>query len=94
MFTDRSSRSVPECPPPIQGVNRRVEYFWTIGLLIVAIPVILLLVTRRKSSTESAGHQHDHGVTVAEPSSDQPTPGGENTINQPAPDAERRLPPG
>jgi hypothetical protein len=71
-----------------------MEYFWTIALVIVVLPLIVLLVSRRKSGAEGAKRQRDHGVTVEEPSSDQPTPGAKNAVNQPAPGAERRIPPG
>jgi hypothetical protein len=71
-----------------------MEYFWMLGVVIVVLPLIVLLASRRGSNAGEKRPQRDHGVTVAEPSSDQPTPGAPNSINQPGPGAERQLPPG
>jgi hypothetical protein len=70
-------------------------YVIVLVLLIVAVPLIVIMGTRRaRSAGGVASRSRDRGVTVSQPSSDQPTPRGDATVNHPAPGAERRLPPG
>jgi hypothetical protein len=64
---------------------------WIVALLI--LPILFVLLTRR-TGDRGARKSGDHGVTVSEPSSDQPTPGKGSGVNQVQPDAERRIPPG
>lgn len=69
---------------------------YLIGLvfLIIVVPLLFVLLSRRTASTgRLGGERHDRGVTVTKPSSDQPTPRADAT-NQATPEAERRLPPG
>lgn len=66
-------------------------YIFALVLLVIVVPLVFLLLTRRPAGGGRAGRA-DRGYTVEEPSSDQPSPGG--TVNQPTPEAERRLPPG
>lgn len=67
---------------------------YIIGLIIVLVVVPLLFALLNRRSTGPAGaDSRDRGVTVAKPSSDQPSPGGHAT-NQERAAAERRLPPG
>ena len=66
-------------------------YIIALIVLVLAIPLIFLLLGRR---TRAGGgiESRDHGLTVSEPSSDEPTPLAENT--QPStPEVSRRLPP-
>lgn len=70
-------------------------YVIALVLLIIVVPLIFLLASRRTTSAGGlAAKSRDRGVTVSKPSSDQPTPRGDATVNHPAPGAERRLPPG
>lgn len=68
-------------------------YIIALVILLVVVPILFLLLSRRTAGSGRVGSR-DHGVTVDKPSSDQPTPGAPGSINQPAPGAERRLPPG
>ena len=68
-------------------------YIIALVLLILVVPLLFVLLSRRASGGGGA-RSRDRGVTVEKPSSDQPTPGAPGALNQPAPGAERRLPPG
>jgi hypothetical protein len=62
-------------------------YIIGLVLLLIVVPLLFVLLSRRTASTGRLGRaSHDRGVTVSQPSSDQPTPRNEQT--------ERRLPPG
>jgi hypothetical protein len=70
-------------------------YLIAFVLLLIAVPLIMMLMSRRTTGAGGiAAKSRDRGVTVSKPSSDQPTPRGDATVNEPAPGAERRLPPG
>jgi hypothetical protein len=69
-------------------------YIIAIVLLIIVVPLLFMLLSRRPSGSGTLDrHARSGGVTPLEPSSDQPTPrsGG---VNQTEPGAERRIPPG
>lgn len=69
-------------------------YIIAIVILVIVVPLIFLLLSRRPSSAGTLGPERsDRGVTVAQPSSDQPTPQAD-TVNQTEPDTARQLPPG
>jgi len=69
-------------------------YIIAVVLVLIAVPLVFLLAGRRTRSAGGLGAKsRDRGVTVEKPSSDQPTPRAD-ALNQPAPGAERRLPPG
>jgi hypothetical protein len=69
-------------------------YIIAIILLIIVVPLIFMMLSRRTSGaggvTEGQGNR---GITVSQPSSDEPTPQA-GSINQPKPETERRIPPG
>jgi hypothetical protein len=72
-----------------------MEYIITVAVVIIVVPILFLVLSRR--TVGGAGIEHkpgDHGVTVASPSSDQPTPQAEKTVNRPAPGTQPPLPPG
>lgn len=62
-------------------------------LLVVVVPLLFVFLSRRQRGAGPLVGRHSGGVTPTRPSSDQPTPGA-GTVNQAAPGAERRLPPG
>jgi hypothetical protein len=63
-------------------------------LLLIVVPLVFILLSRRTTSPGGlAEKQRGHGVTVSQPSSDQPTPRA-GAVNQPAPGREQQLPPG
>ena len=69
-------------------------YIIAIVLLAIVVPLLFILLSRRTTSAGGLVDKHrSRGVTVSQPSSDQPTPRAEN-LNQPDPGADRRLPPG
>jgi hypothetical protein len=86
----------PILPPAPGGrVYQQMGYIVALVLLLIAVPLIFILSGRRTTSAGGmAARPRDRGVTVSQPSSDQPTPRGDATVNQTAPGAERRLPPG
>lgn len=63
-------------------------------LLLIVVPLLFMMLSRKTAGAGGLGAKpRDRGVTVEQPSSDQPTPRADAT-NQAAPGAERRLPPG
>ena len=68
---------------------------YIIGLVIflVAVPLLFILLTRRSAGVGGL-RSRDRGVTVSQPSSDQPTPGASRATDQPAEGMEKRIPPG
>lgn len=69
-------------------------YIIALVVLFLVVPLIFLMLSRRTPAGGGGLRQRDRGVTVAEPSSDQPTPGAAGSINQPGAGTERRIPPG
>lgn len=70
-------------------------YIFALAILILVVPLLLIILTRRTSGRGGIAHKpEERGVTVSNPSSDQPTPRGDETVNKIEPGAERRLPPG
>lgn len=67
-------------------------YIIALVFLVVLVPIIFMALSRR--STGGGGiESRSRGVTMEEPSSDQPTPGA-STVNRPAArQADRRTPP-
>lgn len=64
-------------------------------IILLLVPLLFIILSRRTTSPGGIAHDPDErGVTVSGPSSDQPTPRGDDTVNQTAPGAEQRLPPG
>ncbi|HVS52574.1 MAG TPA: hypothetical protein VHD62_09475 [Opitutaceae bacterium] len=67
---------------------------YIIGLVIVLVLVPLLFALLNRRPTRQAGSgSGDRGMTVANPSSDQPSPGG-HAGDPTRAEAARRLPPG
>jgi hypothetical protein len=66
-------------------------YIAVIVTFLIVVPLLFLLMGRRPTS--AGGARGDHGVTPSEPAADAPTPRAD-AVNQVAPGAERRLPPG
>lgn len=69
-------------------------YIIALVILIIVVPLIFLMLSRRTAGGGGGIRSHDRGVTVEQPSSDQPTPGTPGATNQSEPGTERRLPPG
>jgi hypothetical protein len=66
-------------------------YIIGIILLVIMVPLLFLMLSRRTSSTGGlAAKDRDRGVTVSRPSAEEPTPRADG-LNQPAPGKERRL---
>lgn len=69
-------------------------YIVALVLLVAIVPLLFVLLSRRTSGAGTAtAKRGGRGITVEQPSSDQATPGAD-TLNQPSPGAERRIPPG
>lgn len=77
--------------------NKGMGYGIAIVAAIVVI-VLLLALNKRPGGASSAtpGHksQTPHGITVEGPSSDQPTPRADRTVNKISTDKAQNLPPG
>jgi hypothetical protein len=70
-------------------------YIIALVILLLVVPLLFIMLSRRTTSAGGLSAQHrDRGMTVESPSSDQPTPGGDNAVNQPGSSHEGRLPPG
>jgi hypothetical protein len=67
-------------------------YILVIVAAVVLVPVLFALFGRRPAGGRRPA-QLDHGVTPAQPSSDQPTPRS-GRVNEIAPDVTKRIPPG
>jgi hypothetical protein len=75
-------------------VYARMGYIIAFILLLIVVPLVFMLLSRRTTSAGGlAENQRSRGVTVSQPSSDQPTPRA-HAVNQPAPGREQQLPPG
>jgi hypothetical protein len=69
-------------------------YIIALVLIVVVVPLLFVLLSRRTTRAGGLGAgSHSRGVTVSQPSADTPTPRADG-LNQPAPGAEKRLPPG
>ena len=68
-------------------------YIIALILLLVIVPLLFMLLSRRPAGAGTDNPRQAGGVTPTRPSSDQPTPGASN-LNQANPEAERRMPPG
>jgi hypothetical protein len=71
-----------------------MDYLLAILALVILVPLIFIFLGRRARGGDKIQAQRDHGVTFAEPSSDQPSGGADATVNPSTPEVERRLPPG
>lgn len=69
-------------------------YIIAIVILLIVVPLLFVMLSRRGAAGGGGIRSRDRGMTVEAPSSDQPTPGAPGSVNQTAPGAERRLPPG
>lgn len=69
-------------------------YIIAIVVLLIVVPLLFLLLSRRTAAGGGGVRSRDRGLTVEQPSSDQPTPGAPGAINQPKAGTEGRLPPG
>jgi hypothetical protein len=73
-------------PENVTAVYRQMGYIIALVLLLIAVPLIFILSSRRTTSAGGlAAKSRDRGVTVSKPSSDQP---------KASPTNEQRLPPG
>lgn len=69
-------------------------YIIAIVLLVVVVPLLFVMLSRRTTSAGGvATKQPGRGMTVSQPSSDQPSPRG-GAVNPSSRETERRLPPG
>lgn len=79
---------------PGGGSRARMGYIVALVLIVVVVPLLFVLLSRRATGAGGLGEGgRDRGVTVSKPSADVPTARAD-AINQPAPGAEKRLPPG
>lgn len=68
-------------------------YIIALIFLVVVVPLLFLLLSRR-TSAGGGGIRHERmPLTRDTPSADEPTPGAPGATNQPAPGAERKIPP-
>jgi hypothetical protein len=67
-------------------------YVLVIVIAVLVVPLLFMMLSRRTTSGGGVDSR-DRGVTVSQPSSDQPTPRADGT-NRAAPGADRKLPPG
>jgi hypothetical protein len=71
-----------------------MEYVVVLVILIVVVPLLFAMLSRpARGAGGMAGKPHSGGVTPSEPSADQPSPAG-GAVNQVAPGASERIPPG
>ena len=68
-------------------------YIIALVLLVVIVPLLFVLLSRRPSGAGTDGSPKAGGVSPSGPSSDAPTPGAA-TVNHGTAEAERRIPPG
>ena len=66
-------------------------YLIALLAVVLVVPLLFMLLGRRTSGPGGIS-QRSRGMTISEPSSDQPTPGAGTNRN--APGTERRIPPG
>jgi hypothetical protein len=77
----------------VRAVNGGMGYIIALVILVVVVPLLFVLLSRR-TSAGGGGMRHGRmGVTYEKPSADEPTPGAPGAVNQPAPGAEKRIPP-
>jgi hypothetical protein len=78
----------------MEPVYVRMGYIIALVFVVVVVPLLFIFLSRRGRHAGGVGADStSRGVTVMEPSSDQPTPTAEAT-NRTSPGAEQRLPPG
>jgi hypothetical protein len=77
---------MPDTVPRVYDV---MGYIITIVVLVLVVPLLFMMLTRRSRSGGGIDSS-DHGVTVLQPSSDQPTPPADRTSNSP----QNKMPPG
>lgn len=76
-------------------VQVRMGYIIAFAILLLVVPLLFILLSRRTTAAGGLAARHrDRGITVESPSSDQPTPLGDRSVNPSTPATERRLPPG
>ena len=75
------------------AVNGAMGYIIALVILVVVVPLLFVLLSRRTPAGGGGMRAGRMGVTRETPSADEPTPGAPGAINQPAPGAERRIPP-
>jgi hypothetical protein len=66
-------------------------YIITVIVLLLVVPLLFMMLSRRSRSGGGIDSR-DHGVTVLQPSSDQPTPPADREVDTPG--GENKLPPG
>ena len=69
-------------------------YIIALIVLFIVVPLVFLMLSRRTPAGGGGIRHRDRGVTVEEPSSDQPTPGAAGATNQPRAGSERGIPAG
>jgi hypothetical protein len=90
----RSSNPVEvESRGRVRAVNEGMGYIIALVILVVLVPLLFVLLSRRTSAGGGGMRHGEMGVTRTRPSADEPTPGAPGAINQPAPGAEKRIPP-
>ena len=84
MFARRCSRDAPRWRVVRPPLYCRVDYIIALVVIVVLVPLIIFVVSRRGGS--GAAPSKDHGVTPSEPASDEPTP-------RPGPGVDPHIPP-
>lgn len=69
-------------------------YIIALLLLLLVVPLVFMMLSRRTTAAGGVERRRSRGMTVAQPSSDQPEPRSDSGVNEPKPGVERRLPPG
>jgi hypothetical protein len=89
----RAKSGAGAAPRGAFAVNGRMGYIVALILVVLVVPLICLLLSRR---TTGAGRleTHDRGMTVSRPSSDQPTPPAGPRTDRPSTGADHGVPPG
>lgn len=68
-------------------------YIFALVFLLVVVPLLFLLLTRRAGGGGGVD-THNRGMTVSQPSSDQPTPPAGPRTDRPHQGSDRGVPPG
>jgi hypothetical protein len=82
-------------PPPRRRVYALMGYIIAIVIVLLVIPLIFMMLSRRTTTGGGIrGKLHRGDVTVSQPSSDEPTPGADQTVREQKSGNEPRIPPG
>ena len=85
--------AVESDPERVTRVYGRMGYIIALVAFLVVVPLLFVLLTR-KSAGVGGIDSRKRGITVSEPSSDQPSPGAADARGASSRETERRIPPG